>query len=104
MSVDRIRNARQWLYTELQVPWPLALAAGLKQLASTGNSVYYREEALGWLDASEGGQQPFEEVIRPLLRHVLDFDRNGMASAWRPTSGVLLRPDTQAHLAWRAHV
>ena len=94
VSVNSIREARHWLASELHQDWPLAHAAGLNQLASVGRSVYYGA-GKDWLDAGQGGQISFYEVVSPVLRR-LQFDAEGMATLWRPADGVLVDPAVQA--------
>lgn len=90
----RIAIARDYLARELDVQWPLAHAAGLDRLASVGRNVYYGEPG-DWVDASEGGQIAIQEVVEPLVQR-LGFDAVGMASEWRPASGVVVNPRIQA--------
>lgn len=94
VKLARVRYARNYLREEFGVDWPLAHAASLHRLASVGPSVYLQKPD-GWVDASEGGQLPFAEVVEPLI-HRLDFSVDGMASAWRPVDGVVINPRVQA--------
>lgn len=95
VPLEAVRDARQWLHAELDVPWPLAHAVGLEKLASAGRSVYFLSDC-GWLDAGQGGQLPFKTVVDPLIRH-LQFDQaTAMAIRWRPMDGVVLDPAVQA--------
>lgn len=97
VPLEKVRDARAWLGDGVlpEVPWPLAHAVGLKALASVGRNVYFNHPEEGWLDASAGGQRPFDAVVKPLIRH-LSFDELGMASEWRPVRGVVVDPDVQA--------
>jgi uncharacterized protein (DUF433 family) len=96
VPLDKIRDARRWLAGELKGnPWPFAHAVGLRTLASVGGRVYF-DDGVQWLDASEGGQLPFNEVVEPLLQVIEFADGDLMASAWRPVDGVVLDPAIQA--------
>ena len=94
VTLGKIRDARHFLAGEVSSLWPLAHAAGLRRLASVGSSVYYEGDD-GWLDASQGGQVPFLQVVTPLIKR-LEFDDHGMAALWRPAEGVLVDPTIQA--------
>jgi uncharacterized protein (DUF433 family) len=89
----KLRDARHMLARHFELDWPLAHAAGLRRLASSGSDVYVLLEE--WVDAGRGGQRAFQEIVGPLLRH-LDFDAESMATTWRPVRGVLLDPAVQA--------
>jgi uncharacterized protein (DUF433 family) len=96
VPLGKVQAARTWLTTQIDEPWPLAHAVGLRRLASVGRDVYFLHDEAGWLDASLGGQMPFQPVVKPLIRH-LDFDPSTrMAARWRPTTGVVLDPTIQA--------
>jgi uncharacterized protein (DUF433 family) len=94
VPLRNIRDARRTLAADFDVDWPLAHAAGLRRLASSGKDVLVSHDD-AWYAASKGGQRAIDEVVRPLLRR-LAFDSEEMASLWRPAPGVVVDPRVQA--------
>lgn len=98
VPLANIRDAREHLRSRVDSDWPLAHYGGLSRLANVGRNVYYDDGPDGrpdWLDATLGGQVPLDVVVKPLL-HRLEFDADGLAQAWSPLDGILLRPSVQA--------
>jgi uncharacterized protein (DUF433 family) len=95
VPLPKIRDARRYLASRYDVAWPLAHAASLKLLASVGKDVYF-DAGSHWVDASQGGQGAFQEIVVPLVQRLEFDDDSGMASLWHPAPGVLVNPRVQA--------
>ena len=89
LAWERIETGITWLSETLSTEHPLAH----KGLATAGREFFAEVE--GWLDAGQGGQLAFDEVIIPTLKPI-DFDELGLARRWRPSDHVLLDPEIQA--------
>lgn len=97
IPLRNIRDARDHLQTKVDTSWPLAHFAGLNRIAVVGRSVYVDPTGDGtWSDATLRGQAPFIEVAAPLMQRLEFEHEGGLASSWRPSDGVVLRPTVQA--------
>jgi uncharacterized protein (DUF433 family) len=81
------------LEKQLNTDRPLAHER-MPELATVGRRVFVEEDD-EWIDAGQGGQRAFQELIVRDLRR-LEYGADGMASVWHPHDRVTLNPRVQA--------
>jgi uncharacterized protein (DUF433 family) len=87
-----IREGARFLRRALGTERPFAH----QRLATVGTGFFAGLPDAGrWLDAGQGGQAAFDDVIQPLIRPI-EYGRDSMASAWYPQTGISIDPRIQA--------
>ena len=84
-----VRSGVEYLSDELETRYPLAHHS----LATVGGAVF--GEMGDWIDIGKRGQMAFHSAIKEYLSP-LEYGTDGLASIWRPATGVWINPRVQA--------